>query len=190
MLSLNTHSIQRTLLPYPVAGFLSSNMYIGTLLLPSLIVHSVGNMRVTTCQTQTSAPQCQCDAQSLSRQSGVNARTLSRAIFDGARFRSMSPTRTGVFCLASPMHHPPHLYWLSYNSGLFRRQYYGLLCGQDWTPPLVHDHGPLAPSTSQARLFAAIAGSTEVHRVRRLTLLHACNAGHTADLYRVMLNEV
>jgi hypothetical protein len=37
--------------------------------------------------------------------------------------------------------------------------------------------------------FAAIAGSTEVQRVRRLTL-HACIAGHTADLNRVILKHL
>lgn len=84
------------------------------------------------------------------------------------------------------MHHTPHLYWTSYNSGLFRRQYYDYLCCEDWTPPLVHDRGRLEHSTPRCGLFAAIAGSAELQRVRRLTL-PARGAGHASALYGIML---
>ena len=60
-------------------------------LLAFSITHALRVQYACHRKTQHSAPQRQCDAQCISKQIGGNARTLSRAIVDGARFDRYHP---------------------------------------------------------------------------------------------------
>jgi hypothetical protein len=147
-------------------------------------LHYPGNMNVTAKPSLRPA-MSMLHTQGMSKQSGGKC---SDTFAGDLRRRQVSIDITHRSILSGyPKASNPTPILAVLSSGLFWRQHYDLppRCRLDatisaWSMGDLNRELPGAP-------FAAIAGSTEVQRVRRLTL-HACIAGHTAELNRVILS--